>query len=675
MLALALAALLAASLQDTVDRAMAGHPGVAAVLDLHSGRLLALSQAATAARRPVKPGSTIKPFVLAALLESGRFDPARRVFCPTRLRLGAHRMDCVHPAVPEGFTASTALAYSCNYYFAQAARALSVEELSAALRRYGFTVQTPEDPALLALGESGVLITPLDLLAAYRRLALRRPEAKLAPLFQGLLDCTTFGTGRLAAPVGLAVAGKTGSSGHAWFIGWPTGRRPANVVLVFLERGSGGSDAAPIARQIFAPDSAPGTLTLRLNQSRTLSLNLEDYVAGVLLGECPTFRSPESVKAMAVAARTFAARFRGRHRAEGFDFCDTTHCQYYRAGPIPPRLRDAVEATQGELLWYQGSPAAAYYHQDCGGSTEAAQFVWPDLSAPYLRQQGDAWCVSHGRMEWRAEIRREELARLLGAPVDSLVILDRTPSGRVARLRVSHRTFSATAFHLAVGRALGWNRLRSANYEVHDAGDRFLFHGYGSGHGVGLCQAGAERMGGAGKSYREILDYYYPGTRAGLSAQGIAWRRLASERLELWTTRPAEDQSLIPLAERLLRDAERRTGFPARVLPQLRVYPTLALFRDSTGEPGTVAASTRGRVIRLQPPAVLRSRGVLESTLLHELLHVLIETRARSGLPLWFREGLVVYLTGGAGRVTSLAATHGRAAVLSWVEAGLPPSL
>ena len=239
MIALALAALLAASLQDTVDRAMAGHPGVAAVLDLHSGRLLAVSQAATAAHRPVKPGSTIKPFVLAALLESGRFDPARRVFCPTRLRLGAHRMDCVHPAVPEGFTASTALAYSCNYYFAQAARALSVEELSAALRRHGFTVQTPEDPALLALGESGVLITPLDLLAAYRRLALRRPEAKLAPLFQGLLDCTTFGTGRLAAPVGLAVAGKTGSSGHAWFIGWPTGRRPANVVLVFLERGSG----------------------------------------------------------------------------------------------------------------------------------------------------------------------------------------------------------------------------------------------------------------------------------------------------------------------------------------------------------------------------------------------------------------------------------------------------
>jgi stage II sporulation protein D len=217
--------------------------------------------------------------------------------------------------------------------------------------------------------------------------------------------------------------------------------------------------------------------------------------------------------------------------------------------------------------------------------------------------------------------------------------------------------------------------LRSANYEVHDAGDGFLFHGYGSGHGVGLCQAGAERMGGAGKSYREILDYYYPGTRAGLSAQGIAWRRLASERLEMWTTRPAEDQSLIPLAERLLRDAERRTGFPARVLPQLRVYPSLALFRDSTGEPGTVAASTRGRVIRLQPPAVLRSRGMLESTLFHELLHVLIETRARPGLPLWFREGLVVYLTGGPGRVTSLAATHSRAAVLSWVETGLPPGL
>src|SRR5438874_1571512 len=59
----------------------------------------------------------------------------------------------------------------------------------------------------------------------------------------------------------------------------------------------------------------------------TLHMPLEEYVAGVLAGESSIFKSDEALKAMAVAARTYAVRHTGRHRAEGFDFCDTTHCQ------------------------------------------------------------------------------------------------------------------------------------------------------------------------------------------------------------------------------------------------------------------------------------------------------------------------------------------------------------
>jgi stage II sporulation protein D len=76
----------------------------------------------------------------------------------------------------------------------------------------------------------------------------------------------------------------------------------------------------------------------------------------------------------------------------------------------------------------------------------------------------------------------------------------------------------------------------------------------------------------------------------------------------------------------------------------LKVYPTVSAFRDATGEPGWVAASTRGHTIRLQPTDVLRDAGTLESTLRHELLHMLVEEHARAETPRWFREGLVLYL-------------------------------
>src|SRR5437879_3643721 len=147
-------------------------------------------------------------------------------------------------------------------------------------------------------------------------------------------------------------------------------------------------------------------------------------------------------------------------------------------------------------------------------------------------------------------------------------------------------------------------------------------------------------MGAAGRGYREILEFYYPGTKLGVTAQGLAWKSLGGERVEVITTRPGEDGFLVALADRLARAAEERTGLRWESGARLKIFPTIAAFRDATGEPGWVAASARGRVIRMQPVAALRS---VEGTLQHELLHALIESHARAGLPVWFREGLVEY--------------------------------
>jgi hypothetical protein len=94
----------------------------------------------------------------------------------------------------------------------------------------------------------------------------------------------------------------------------------------------------------------------------TLKMPQDEYVTAVLQGESASFHSDDALKAMGVAARTFAVRFGSRHRLEGFDFCDTTHCQDLRLGNESPRARAAVTAREGEVLWYEGRPAATYYH-------------------------------------------------------------------------------------------------------------------------------------------------------------------------------------------------------------------------------------------------------------------------------------------------------------------------
>ena len=124
------------------------------------------------------------------------------------------------------------------------------------------------------------------------------------------------------------------------------------------------------------------------------------------------------------------------------------------------------------------------------------------------------------------------------------------------------------------------------------------------------------------------------------------WQRRLSERFELESIAPDQDAFVLPIAGRILKEDEDTAGWSSPSRVRLQVFATLDEFRDMTGEPGWVAASTRGNTIRLQPLAQLRARSILEFTLRHELFHVLVESKAVKGTPLWFREGLVLYFTG-----------------------------
>lgn len=209
-----------------------------------------------------------------------------------------------------------------------------------------------------------------------------------------------------------------------------------------------------------------------------------------------------------------------------------------------------------------------------------------------------------------------------------------------------------------------------------------------------------------GRGYREILAFYYSGAEIGVTARGFSWSRLGGDRMVLFTTQPAQDGVAPAAAQRELRGAARRTNWIQPAGIELRVYPDVESFRNATGEPGWVAAHTQGLRIQLQPLAALRNRGVLDSTLRHELWHVLVEGQAAPALPRWFREGLVEYLAapgaaGGPVRIPSdaelrdthdaararrayadaaravadLARRYGETALLGWVNRSLPPEV
>jgi cell division protein FtsI/penicillin-binding protein 2 len=216
----------------------------------------------------------LKPFVLAALIDSGRLKPAELFHCPGRLRIRNRSFDCVHPAMATPLSTDTALAYSCNCFVAHMAERFKPGELARECERLGLASPTglfggdeaagrirpamsPDAQRIQALGEDSVDITPAELALAYYRLALRINQPSTQPILKGLEGGVEFGTAQNAALSGIRVAGKTGSALNAagepvaWFAGFLPSGAPKVVLTVMLPGRSGGADAAPVARRIF----------------------------------------------------------------------------------------------------------------------------------------------------------------------------------------------------------------------------------------------------------------------------------------------------------------------------------------------------------------------------------------------------------------------------------------
>ena len=289
-----------------------------------------------------------------------------------------------------------------------------------------------------------------------------------------------------------------------------------------------------------SPDLPVSATEVRVRLSRadaTISLPLDEYVFGVLAAEGSVETEPEALKALAVIARTYALKNLRRHARDGFDLCDTTHCQ--RFAPVRDEsgrpefyelVRRAVGETAGEVLRDQrGRLAESYFSAACGGRTADVSKLWGERDAPpYLRGVRDDFCAG-ANQTWTDLIPSAQLLRALradarsdvGARLDSVRVLRRDETGRAELVALEgerRRTLRGWDFKIIVGRTLGWNVLKSSRFEVTRAGSAYVFRGTGFGHGLGLCQAGAHVLAARGAPYRQILGQYFPGTSIGDAA-------------------------------------------------------------------------------------------------------------------------------------------------------------
>lgn len=262
-------------------------------------------------------------------------------------------------------------------------------------------------------------------------------------------------------------------------------------------------------------------------------VGLDAYAAAVALGEfSPAAGEVSAVERMfevqTVVSRTYAAAHRGRHASEGFDLCATTHCQIYEPGRLDTSrwadaARRAAAATAGRLLLFDGRPADALFHADCGGRTSAAVDVWGGQGFPYLRARADLGVAAEAHRVWEYTTTLERLAAALadagliarGQRVTGLSVEARDEAGRATAVGfpgTAAPPARGTAVREACTRAFGARAVRSTRFSVTTSGGAVTFTGTGFGHGVGLCQVGAFARLQAGSSLDAVLTFYYPGT-------------------------------------------------------------------------------------------------------------------------------------------------------------------
>lgn len=261
-------------------------------------------------------------------------------------------------------------------------------------------------------------------------------------------------------------------------------------------------------------------------------ISFEDYIRGVVAAEMPASYHIEALKAQAIAARTYAynkIKNQGNSIHTGADVCSNpAHCQAWvskedalknwagaKRNMYWDKISWAVKSTAGQMIYYDDQLANPVFHSNSGGRTENAENVWPGSPVPYLRGIDSPGEEKSSQYQSQAEFTVEQIVEILKKETKDfqinkekltreIIIKSYTENDRVKEIQIGNKTFKGTDIRRFLA-------LKSANFSVSITGSKIVFKVKGYGHGVGMSQCGANGMAQNGKTYNEILKYYYQG--------------------------------------------------------------------------------------------------------------------------------------------------------------------
>ncbi len=260
------------------------------------------------------------------------------------------------------------------------------------------------------------------------------------------------------------------------------------------------------------------TIKLYNTETKTIeSINFEDYIAGVVAGEVDNTYPEEALKAQAVLARTFALKFlqSGKSKFEGADIStDISEAQAYDKSKINESIKNAVKKTKGKVIRYNGELINAWFFSNAGGKTAtASEGLNSTENYPYIKSvETNESADNTKNYSWTATFSKDEILsalRSMGVSVSSISTFtggEKGDSGRYITFIVGGKEVNANTFRLTIGST----KLKSTLIDKIDVSSSSVtFSGRGYGHGVGLSQEWAKVLADEGKTYKEIIDFFF----------------------------------------------------------------------------------------------------------------------------------------------------------------------
>ncbi|WP_217586423.1 stage II sporulation protein D [Lentibacillus saliphilus] len=305
---------------------------------------------------------------------------------------------------------------------------------------------------------------------------------------------------------------------------------PTLIVIPFMDSGppqtTADEQTEPI--QLLDGDSHLSVSVMR-NQSKEIEeIPLEQYVAGVVSAEMPAEFEVEALKAQALAARTYIVNhLLHQTNEENANITDTVDHQVYKSDTElrerwgkdynwkMRRIQEAVAATKGEVLTYDDVTITPAFFSTSNGYTENSEDYWEN-ELPYLRSVASPWDKASPKFLDQKIFTLQEVESALGITIPNdgsmQMTITRTESGRVETLNLGAVDFSGRTIREKLG-------LRSSDFSIKQKNNHFIFTTKGYGHGIGMSQYGANGMAKEGKSYRDIIQYYYKGVDINLLSE------------------------------------------------------------------------------------------------------------------------------------------------------------